>query len=173
MGYIFSVVASSHTSSAVTKPMSITASLPEVKAPTSVPCAFVIPSSNTYYSDPSKPEYWAYQADGRHTQLRIHLHACSKSYVEAAAQDYLRTTKTESLSDRIEDLEKFRTYFREYEAHLLQLDGVSDRWRKVRDMTLEVGEIVCWLEQLLCDAMTGILTFQAGYLARGFAYQKE
>jgi len=70
-------------------------------------------------------------------------------------------------------LEKFWTYFWKYEAHLLQLDGVSDRWRKVWEMTLEVGDIVCWLEQLLCEAMTGILTFQAGYLVKGFTYQRE
>jgi hypothetical protein len=153
--------------------MSKTASVPEVIAPTLVLSTFVIPAYNIYFSDPSKPEYWAYQADGRHTKLRIHLHGCSKTYVEAAAQDYLRTTKTESLSDRIEDLEKFQTYFRKYEAHLLQLDGVSDRWRKVREMTFEVGDIIRWLEQLLCEAMTGILTFQVAYLAKGFAYQRE
>ena len=113
-----------------------------------------------------------HDAIGSYQSLRLHLHGCSKLYVEVAAQDYLHTTKTESLSDRIKDLEKFRTYFRTYEAHLLQLDGVSERWRKVRDMTLEVGDIICWMEQLLCEAMTGILTFQAGYLAKGFAYQR-
>lgn len=93
--------------------------------------------------------------------------------MEAAAQDYLRSTKTHTLSDRITIMEKFRTYFRRYEAQLLQLDGMSDKWQKVQKMTLEVGEIISWLEQLLCDAMTGTLTFQAGYLAKGFAYQNE
>lgn len=70
-------------------------------------------------------------------------------------------------------MEKFRTYFRRYEAQLLQLDGTSDRWQKVRNMTDEVGEIIIWLEQLLCDAMVGTLTFQAAYLARGYSYQNK
>lgn len=70
-------------------------------------------------------------------------------------------------------MEKFRTYFRQYEAQLLQLDGTSDRWQKVRNMTDEVGEIIIWLEQLLCDAMVGTLTFQAAYLARGYSYQNK
>jgi hypothetical protein len=50
---------------------------------------------------------------------------------------------------------------------------MSDRWQKVQKMALEIGTIISWLEQLLCDAMTGPLTFQAGYLAKGFAYQNE
>ena len=93
--------------------------------------------------------------------------------MEEAAQGYLRTTKTHTLSNRISIMEKFRTYFRRYEAQLLQLDGMSDRWQKVRNMTDEVGEIIIWLEQLLCDAMVGTLTFQAAYLARGYSYQNK
>ena len=93
--------------------------------------------------------------------------------MEAAAQDYLRTMKTQALSDRISIMEKFRTYFRHYEAQLLQLDGTSDRWWKVQRMTGEVGEIIVWLEQLLCDAMVGTLTLQAAYLAKGYLYQSK
>ena len=93
--------------------------------------------------------------------------------MESAAQDYLRTTKTQALSNRISVMEKFRTYFRRYEAQLLQLDGPSNRWQKVQRMTGEVGEIIIWLEQLLCDAMVGTLTFQAAYLAKGFSYQSK
>lgn len=130
-----------------------------------------VSSSDTQLSDSSDPDYWVYRADNRYTQLRVGIEGCSKSYVEAAAQDYLRSTKTHTLSRRITVMEKFRTYFRRYEAQLLQLDGTSDRWQKVQKMALEVGEIISWLEQLLCDAMTGILTFQAGYLAKSFAYQ--
>ena len=38
-------------------------------------------------------------------------------------------------------------------------------------MTLEVRETICWLEQLFCDALVGILAFQEVYLANGYRYQ--
>ena len=53
----------------------------------------------------------------------------------------------------------------------MQLEGISESWREVHEMTLEVGETIHWLEQLLCDALVGSLVFQAAYLAHGYAYQ--
>ena len=124
-----------------------------------------------YVGSSSDPEYWTSQADSRHTKFRIYIEGCRKSFVEAAAREYLRTTKTESLSNPIAVLEEFRSHFRRYEDELIQLEGVSESWREVHEMTLEVGETIRWLEQLLCDALVGILAFQAAYLASGYAYQ--
>ena len=94
-------------------------------------------------------------------------------FVEAAAREYLRTTKSEALSNQLTVLEEFRSHFTRYEDELIQLEGVSESWREVHEMTLEVGETIRWLEQLLCDALVGILVFQAAYLANGYAYQRS
>ncbi|EDR02662.1 uncharacterized protein LACBIDRAFT_332159 [Laccaria bicolor S238N-H82] len=119
----------------------------------------------------SDPEYWTTQADSCHTKYRMYIKGCCKSFVEAAARDYLRTTKTKLLSKEITILKEFRSHFKCYEDELLHLEGVSENWREVHKMTLEVRETICWLEQLLCDALLGILVFQAAYLANGYAYQ--
>ena len=121
----------------------------------------------------SDPEYWISQADSRHTKYRIYIQGCRKSFVEAAAWEYLRTTKSEALSNQLTVLEEFRSHFTRYEDELIQLEGVSENWREVHEMTLEVGETIRWLEQLLCDALVGILVFQAAYLANGYAYQRS
>jgi len=112
-------------------------------------CSASVSYSNTQPSDSSDPDLWVYWADTHYMQLWVSIQGCLKSYVEAAAQDYLCSTKTHTLSHQITVMEKFCTYFRWYEAQLWQLAGMSDRWQKVQKMTtLQAGRF-CISEQVI------------------------
>ena len=40
-------------------------------------------------------------------------------------------------------------------------------------MSREVGDVICWLEEVLYQTICGYLSFQAYYLAGNFMYQMQ
>ena len=65
----------------------------------------------------------------------------------------------------------FQEKFRQFEAEILQEDGVGDKLEKAALMSKNTGEVVSWLEDLLCHSLIGRISFEATYLAGQFLYQ--
>lgn len=105
--------------------------------------------------------------------LRLHYSGTPQEYLERQAQNYLRDTSKNIFTKQIKFLSKFQASFRRYKGEILQLDGVGPGLDKAERMSREITEVIVWLEELLCQAMVGLLSFQAVYLAKRFMYQKE
>ena len=105
--------------------------------------------------------------------LRLHYAGTLRDYVERQAQSYLLDSNKKALSKHIQFLMKYQASFHRYEGEILQLEGVGPGLEKAETMSREVTEVIVWLEELLCQAMVGMLSFQAVYLAKRFMYQAD
>lgn len=121
----------------------------------------------------STVHFWLDRAECRTIALRLHYGGTPQEYLERQAQNYLRDMSKNIFTKQIKFLSKFQASFRRYEGEILQLDGVGPGLEKAERMSREITEVIVWLEELLCQAMVGLLSFQAVYLAKRFMYQKE
>ena len=103
--------------------------------------------------------------------LKLHYGGRATDYVEAVAKQYLRSNKTDDISKHIGIMSKHQSLFRRFEAEILQAEGVGEGLKKAEGMSQEVTRVIVWLEELLCQAMIGLLSFQALYLATKYLYQ--
>lgn len=117
--------------------------------------------------------YWLDRTNCKTIALRLHYAGTPQEFLEKQAQSYLRDTNKNALSKHIKYLTKFQSSFRRYEGEILQLEGVGPGLEKAERMSREVTEVIVWLEELLCQSMVGLLSFQAVYLAKRFMYQNE
>jgi hypothetical protein len=109
--------------------------------------------------------------DRQTVALRLHYSGRATDYVEAVVQQYLRSNNHSDISRHIHVISKHQSLFRRYEAEILQVDGVGTALEKAEGMSRETTQVIVWLEELLCQAMVGLLSFQATYLAKRFMYQ--
>jgi len=117
--------------------------------------------------------YWFDCTNCKTIVLRLHYAGTPWEFLKKQAQNYLCDTNKNALSKHIKYLTKFQSSFRRYEGEILQLEGVGPGLEKVERMSQEVTEVIVWLEELLCQSMVGLLSFQAVYLAKRFMYQNE
>jgi len=118
----------------------------------------------------------SYRLDQVNTQtvtLRLHYGGMpSTDYIEGITQQYLCSNK-DTFSDHLGIMSKHQSSFRWFEAEVLQADGVGEGLEKEEQMSQEVSQVIVWLKELLCQAMIGLLLFQAQYLAKTYMYQQK
>lgn len=129
--------------------------------------------SLTPYSLRSSVNYWLDQVNSQTIALKLHYGGRATDYVEAVAQQYLRSNKNDDISKHIRTMSKHQSLFRRFEAQILQEEGVGEGLEKAEGMSREVTQVIVWLEELLCQAMIGLLSFQALYLAKRYLYQNQ
>lgn len=113
---------------------------------------------------------WHFFLGGSHTD-----------YLERVAQRYLKNMGNEcrkkearsknEIQREIDTTTAFQTRFRSYEARILQEDGAGQKLEQACLISAEVGRVIRCLEDLLCHAMAGRLSFEANYIARQLMYQ--
>ena len=120
----------------------------------------------------SSVSYWLDRVNNQTVALRLHYGGRpTTDYVEAVAQQYLHSNKEDDISKHLRIVSKHQSLFRRFEAEILQADGVGEGLEKAERMSREVTQVIVWLEELLCQAMVGLLSFQAQYLAKRYMYQ--
>lgn len=126
-------------------------------------------------------DYWAERVDRHTVKWRLFLGGSCNDYLERVAQEYLQNIGNENakkeaasrdkIQQEIESTIPFLNRFRRYEAEILQTDGVGQKLARANLISTEVGGLVWWLEDLLCQAMAGRISFEAKYTAGQLMYQ--
>ena len=78
----------------------------------------------------------------------------------------------DEIQREIDNVTAFQVRFRRYEAEILQEDGVGEKLARSNVITTQVEGVIRSLEDILCQAMTGCISFEAKYTARQLMYQE-
>ena len=78
----------------------------------------------------------------------------------------------DEIQGEIDNATAFQVRFRRYEAEILQEDGVGEKLARSNVITAQVEGVIRSLEDILCQAMTGCISFEAKYTARQLMYQE-
>ena len=78
----------------------------------------------------------------------------------------------DEIQGEIDNATAFQARFRRYEAEILQEDGVREKLARSNVITAQVEGVIRSLEDILCQAMIGCISFEAKYTARQLMYQE-
>ena len=127
-------------------------------------------------------EFWPERVERYTIKWHLFLNGPPADYLERVAQRYIRNLGKESMKKekiRKDEFEReiasvaaFQEKFRHFEAEILQEDGVGEKLEKAVLMSKNMGEVICWLEDLLYQSLVGRISFEATYLGGRFLYQK-
>ena len=97
----------------------------------------------------------------------------AKRYIRNLGKESMKkeNLRKDEFEREIASVAGFQDKFRHFEAEILQEDGVGDKLEKAALMSKNTGEVVSWLEDLLCQSLVGRISFEATYLAGRFLYQ--
>lgn len=93
-------------------------------------------------------------------------------FLENMCTNFIANGDKDPIHDVIISLSKLQKRIYKYQNKVYELSGVSDKFKEVDDLVLEVKTVVDWVEELFCQAMVDKECVVTYHTSRAFGYQK-
>jgi len=99
------------------------------------------------------------------------INPSAREYVEQIYNLYEKSRNKNDIQDAVINASSLQRSIHRYEAEILELAGIGIQWRRASNITKCVGDVVKWLEDLLCLAMVGAEELIRSYKSGTLLYQ--
>ena len=101
-------------------------------------------------SNKSISAYWQVQAEQTHGAFISYTGSSPTAFVETIYHKFIAKTNDSVIDQAITSIRHFQDKLDQSERHNLQLDGVGDRLRIVREKGHDMAMVISWLEEIWC-----------------------
>lgn len=121
--------------------------------------------------DPVTVAGWMKIVSKTSAEFNARTRGSPQSYLEDLCQNYMVSHRKDKLADACIHLEGFRNVTTRCLNGILQLAGVGKELGVVQTLGRAVGEVLAWLEDVMCSVMCGYSEVMDMHRTRQLMYQ--